>query len=151
MKKYFSKRLQTFSGSLKATRVLKRLPHSLRSFAITDFLFSGSLKNRFSKLFKLCLITIFTFSAHPIFAQNDLDKTYHYTPGPRLVSSRRRRFPCSPVALRGDACSPLSQPHSGQSAFRIVCVLLQAWPVSVPNSCKFNKILLLSHVSARKN
>ena len=81
MKKYFSKRLQTFSGSLKATRVLKRLPHSLRSFAITDFLFSGSLKNRFSKLFKLCLITIFTFSAHPIFAQNDLDKTYHYTPG----------------------------------------------------------------------
>ena len=82
MKKYFSKWLQTFSGCLKAVRVvLKRLPHSLRSFAMTDFLLSGSLKNRFSKLFKLCLITVFTFSAPPIFAQNDLDKTYHYTPG----------------------------------------------------------------------
>ena len=46
MKKYFSKWLQTFSGSLKAVRVvLKRLPHSLRSFAMTDFLFSGSLKS----------------------------------------------------------------------------------------------------------
>ena len=46
MKKYFSKWLQTFSGSLKAVRVvLKRLPHSLRSFAMTDFYLSGSLKN----------------------------------------------------------------------------------------------------------
>ena len=46
MKKYFSKLLQTFSGSLKAVRgVLKRLPHSLRSFAMTDFYLSGSLKN----------------------------------------------------------------------------------------------------------
>ena len=45
MKKYFSKWLQTYSGSLKAVRVvLKRLPHSLRSFAMTDFYLSGSLK-----------------------------------------------------------------------------------------------------------
>ncbi|MBQ9600491.1 MAG: hypothetical protein IJR46_00555 [Neisseriaceae bacterium] len=45
MKKYFSKWLQTFSGSLKAVRVVfKRLPHSLRSFAMTDFLLSGCLK-----------------------------------------------------------------------------------------------------------
>ena len=40
MKKYFSKRLQTLSGSLKVVVVrivFKRLPHSLRSFAMTDF------------------------------------------------------------------------------------------------------------------
>ena len=35
-----------FSGSLKAIRVvLKRLPHSLRSFAMTDFYLSGSQKS----------------------------------------------------------------------------------------------------------
>ncbi|MBQ9601918.1 MAG: hypothetical protein IJR46_07915, partial [Neisseriaceae bacterium] len=45
MKKYFSKRLQTLSGSLKTVRIVfKRLPHSLRSFAMTDFFLSGSLK-----------------------------------------------------------------------------------------------------------
>ena len=39
MKKYCSKRLQTLSGSLKVIVriVFKRLPHSLRSFAMTDF------------------------------------------------------------------------------------------------------------------
>ncbi|MBQ9601077.1 MAG: hypothetical protein IJR46_03610 [Neisseriaceae bacterium] len=31
------------SGSLKAVRVLKRLPHSLRSFAMTDFLLGADV------------------------------------------------------------------------------------------------------------
>ena len=75
MKKYFSKRLQTFSGSLKAVRgVLKRLPHSLRSFAMTDFLLSGSLK--------LVLAIIFSLFFNIAFAQTpDFANPQNYKPG----------------------------------------------------------------------
>ena len=73
MKKYFSKLLQTFSGSLKAVRVvLKRLPHSLRSFAMTDFLLSGSLK--------VFLILFIVFSANSAFA-DEISSTANYLPG----------------------------------------------------------------------
>ena len=75
MKKYFSKWLQTFSGSLKAVRgVLKRLPHSLRSFAMTDFLLSGSLK--------LVLAIIFSLFFNIAFAQTpDFANPQNYKPG----------------------------------------------------------------------
>ena len=73
MKKYFSKWLQTFSGCLKATRVvLKRLPHSLRSFAMTDFFLSGSLK--------VFLILFIVFSANSAFA-DEISSTGNYLPG----------------------------------------------------------------------
>ena len=74
MKKYFSKWLQTFSGSLKAVRVLKRLPHSLRSFAMADFLLSGSLK--------LVLAIIFSLFFNIAFAQTpDFANPQNYKPG----------------------------------------------------------------------
>ena len=61
------------SDSLKAVRgILKRLPHSLRSFAVTDFLLSGSLK--------VFLILFIVFSANSAFA-DEISSTASYSLG----------------------------------------------------------------------
>ena len=70
MKKYFSKRLQTLSGSLKvvARIVFKRLPHSLRSFAMTDFFLSGSLKAVVRIVFKRLPYSLRSFALTDFFS-----------------------------------------------------------------------------------